>query len=202
MEADKRTIIVQEIELWRRNKLLPGQYCDFLLNLYRDEESEQRSKPARRAVTESHPLQWVLLFGIIGLISYVFLHFNLFPAALQIAIFLLALIGAFVWSIYLRERKPLVSAIVMGIGSFVMLVGGALWLQQHGLGDWSFLAIHLAVCAVLWGIFGISLRFPWLHLCGWVGLLLAYAVAVNRLLAPESLLVLQLCWLPGAILLG
>lgn len=202
MDQEKRIIIVKEIEQWRRNKLLPEQYCDFLLNLYRNEDTEQNRQPARQAIAESRPFQWLLLFGIIGMLGYVALHFSRFSVALQIAVFLFLVIGLFGISVYLRERKPLLSAVVIGIGSFLMLVGGSLWLQKNITAEWGALAVFLALCSGVWIVFGIVSRFPWLHLCGWIGIMLAYAVAVNRLLAPEGWLALQLAWLPGVVLLG
>ena len=36
--------IVKEIEHWQRSKLLPEQYCDFLLNLY----AGRRAKPSAK----------------------------------------------------------------------------------------------------------------------------------------------------------
>jgi hypothetical protein len=37
LDNEKRNLVVKEIEAWRRSKLLPEQYCDFLQNLYLDD---------------------------------------------------------------------------------------------------------------------------------------------------------------------
>lgn len=34
MNQDRKQIIVQELKYWKENKLLPSEYCDFLLALY------------------------------------------------------------------------------------------------------------------------------------------------------------------------
>ena len=38
MENPKKQIILNEILFWKQNKLLPEQYCDFLLKLYTEGE--------------------------------------------------------------------------------------------------------------------------------------------------------------------
>ena len=34
MDENRKQIIIKEIGYWKNNKLLPEQYCDFLLALY------------------------------------------------------------------------------------------------------------------------------------------------------------------------
>jgi hypothetical protein len=204
MDREKRMIIVNEIEHWQRSKLLPDHYCDFLLNLYRDPEvtrtvAEQERK---KAIINSHPLHWLLLFGATALICYVGLHFIAFHPLLQIGVFLAAVIGAHGASAYFRNRKPLLSYALFGIGAFVLLVGGALLLKANGSEDWGSVTVYVACCSVLWVAFGLVLRVPWIQLCGWSGLMLAYGVLLNRSLQPETWLLLELSWIPLAVLYG
>lgn len=204
MERDKRSIIVNEIEQWQRSKLLPDQYCDFLLNLYRD--SDQARSPTKQkrkqAIAESKPLYWMLIFGVVALLCYVSLYFNSFSPSLQIGIFIAAALTAHGVSAAFRQRKPLLSYVMFGAGAFVLLAGGAWLSQAGGIDDWGSTTFYIACCALIWIAFGLALRVPWIHLCGWAALLLVYAVAVNRLLQPESWLALQLCWVPLALLFG
>ena len=53
MDAEKRKMIVREIDHWRRSKLLPEHYCDFLMNLYVDESTP---KPASLMGCFTQPL--------------------------------------------------------------------------------------------------------------------------------------------------
>ncbi|WP_252508902.1 hypothetical protein [Paenibacillus peoriae] len=43
-QEKKRAILLHEIEHWRRSRLLPEQYCDFLSNLYREDEDPSQSQ--------------------------------------------------------------------------------------------------------------------------------------------------------------
>jgi hypothetical protein len=204
MDRERRTLIVNEIEYWRRHKLLPEQYCDFLLNLYRDpEDASFPSKQERaRSIAESSPLHWLLGFGTIASICYICLHFISFPPHLQIALLLFFVTATHAASIWLRERRPLLSYLFFGMGALALLAGGAYWLHAEGVDDWAALAGYVAFCACIWIVYGLMLRIPWVHFSGWAGLLLVYALTVHRVLAPASIWTLELCWVPLSFLFG
>lgn len=202
MDQAKRDIIVKEIEHWQRSKLLPDHYCDFLLNLYRDPGANEATirQARKRAIIESNPTIWFLIIGFVGLICYVALHFSGFSPLLQISIYIAAVISAHGASIFYRTRKPLLSYVLFGLGAFLLLFGGALMLQSGGEADAGTATFYIACCALIWIVFGLALNVPWIHLVGWIGMHLAYAAAIHRLVAPESWAALQLSWLPVAAL--
>jgi len=199
-------MIVKEIEHWQRSKLLPDQYCDFLLNLYRDPEAQGTivQQERKRAIVESNPLHWLLLIASIGLLCYVGLHFSLFPPLLQIGVFLAVVVATHGVSAYFRKRKPLLSYALFGVGAAALLAGGAFLLagDAGGSGGWGAPAFYMACCSIIWIAFGVALRVPWIHLCGWVVLMLVYSAAVNRVVMPEGWAALELCWVPLAGLFG
>ncbi|OQP05829.1 hypothetical protein B1690_12065 [Geobacillus sp. 46C-IIa] len=45
MNRRRRETIIREIEYWKRSRLLPEQYCDFLLALYTEGDGRPRSRP-------------------------------------------------------------------------------------------------------------------------------------------------------------
>jgi len=204
MDSERRSIIVQEIKHWKRSKLLPDQYCDFLLNLYRDPETDQVDEKSKRyrAITDGKPMYWLLLIGCIALICYISLHFSAFPPVLQIGILLTATIVCLGASAWFRDRKALLSHSLFGVGSLIMLMGGSLWLMARGENGWNALTAYVSCCSLIWVVLGLSLRMAWAHFCGWVGLYIGYAVLMNRLLDMDSWVSLQLGWLPLAFLFG
>lgn len=46
MNAQRKKIIMAEINYWKQNKLLPEHYCDFLLTLYTQGDHEQEISAA------------------------------------------------------------------------------------------------------------------------------------------------------------
>ncbi|WP_199618787.1 hypothetical protein [Paenibacillus alkalitolerans] len=205
MEREKRTIIVTEIEHWRRSKLLPEQYCDFLLNLYA-ESADIDVKPDRhcgkQAVLESNALQWVSLFGIVACICYVALHFSSFRPQLQIGLFVFGCVAPYVSAALIRRRKPLAANVSSGLGTALMLIAGPLLLRQMGWQEWVQTALYFSVCSLIWLGAGVGFRMSWLHFCGWLGLIVSYALVLNRLSVPGDWVTLELCWLPLSFLLG
>src|SRR5262249_42986070 len=134
---DKRKAIVAEIEAWRRGKLLPEQYCDFLINLYLDDLNERPKGmvgTAVRKIGQATGKQWLLTFGIFVLICVVVLHFSAFPLALQIGltgIVTAALIGL---AGKLRGRSPGRSMMLAGTGAAFLLGAGYSICRLH---DWT-----------------------------------------------------------------
>jgi hypothetical protein len=205
MEQERRMIIIREIEHWRRSKLLPEQYCDFLLNLYAESSADgtkSASNPRKRAVTESSALQWLAFFGGIACITYVVLHFNAFGKDLQIGIFAFAAIAPYILGIAIRHTRPFAANISIVVGTGVLLIAGPLLLRYLGWGEWYQTALYLTGCSLLWLGVGVGFRMPWLHFCGWMSLFLSYALLLNRLEVPDGWITLELCWLPLSFLFG
>lgn len=43
MDEKRKTIIIKEIMTWKENRMLPEQYCDYLLTLYTEGDHPQQS---------------------------------------------------------------------------------------------------------------------------------------------------------------
>ncbi|GJM72405.1 hypothetical protein HMSSN036_46210 [Paenibacillus macerans] len=76
LNQDKKAIILNEIEHWRRSRLLPEQYCDFLQNLYSDEpEGDSRSFFSLGQIQQGSWKLWSLSFGIISFFFFIVFYF-------------------------------------------------------------------------------------------------------------------------------
>ena len=48
MDEQRRQIIIKEIDFWKKNNMLPTQYCDYLSTIYsKDNEQEVNGKRRR-----------------------------------------------------------------------------------------------------------------------------------------------------------
>ncbi|MFD1953340.1 hypothetical protein ACFSL6_03885 [Paenibacillus thailandensis] len=211
MNEERRQIIVREIAHWRRNKLLPEQYCDFLFNLYAKPEdleaSTDESSPlsfgkALSAVQKATGKQWLFTIGIFTLISFVVLYFNAFHPVLQIAVVLVA-VAALLWlGRRIRVRQEAMGLSLIGIAMLVLVGGGSYMLGIHNLEEWGYQTGLILLCAVFWIVYGIMARIPIVHLCGWLTLSFVYATVLARYLPEAAWYETQLFWLPVSLLFG
>jgi len=209
MNQDRRQIIVKEIDHWRRSKLLPDQYCDFLLNLYADQDAIHTNKEqhhtvgkAIAAVQRATGAQWLLTFGTFTLISFVVLYFNEFHPLLQMAVVVSAVAVFLRIGQRLRVRNEAAGLAVTSTGMLLLLGGGLYMLNVHDIDQWVWKTALLAFCSLFWVVYGIAARIPVLHLCGWLAAILVYAWLLSRFMVNSKWYEIQLYWLPLACLFG
>ncbi|MFC7060658.1 hypothetical protein [Halobacillus seohaensis] len=71
---DHRTeIIVKEIYYWKQNKLLPAEYCNFLLALYTEGEEITEEASTNRIESNNNPLVYGYVSVILMLVPFSFL---------------------------------------------------------------------------------------------------------------------------------
>lgn len=211
MKAERRTIIVREIEHWRRSKLLPDHYCDFLLNLYADPvlapKSDNDEAPPQHlvgkaivAVSKATGKQWFLTIGILTLISFVVLYFSVFHPALQIAVILLGTFSLLWLGEKIRVNQAPIGFLSIFLGHLLLLSGGLFLIVQHGLEQWYWNFALIALCSFIWIVYGINRKLSLLHLCGWIAFLMAYAMLLHQLTTGQRWYEIQFYWLPLSLL--
>jgi len=211
MKAERRTIIVREIEHWRRSKLLPDHYCDFLLNLYADpvlapKSAEPDIQPqhlvgkAMMAVSRATGKQWFLTIGILTLISFVVLYFSVFHPVMQIGTLLLGTIILLRFGEKIRSSFAPIGFLSIFLGHLLLLSGGLYLIIQHELTAWYWNFFLIMACSLFWVIYGIKRKLSLLHLCGWLAFLMAYAMLLNELTTGQQWYEIQLYWLPLSVL--
>lgn len=197
-------MIVSEIEQWRRSRLLPEQYCDFLLNLYLDEGQEKTKSVlgiSSGAVKNSSGKLWLTIFGIIGLISFLGLHFTSFHFWMQTGI-----AGGFVSILYMlgaaqRNKHPVVSYLCFGLASVLLLLSGIYLLVLKDMAGTPVI-FYAAICSLVWILTGISARMPVFHFAGWIVLFLIYAIVLRHNIEDIDWIGLELSWVPVSLVLA
>ncbi len=202
MNLEKREIILREIQYWRRSKVLPEQYCDFLTNLYNDETEVKDSNPiSLRNLQQGSIKIWLFGFGIISLIFLISLYFSVFPWPLQLATALCVLIVCYGYSAVYRDRNNMISLVLAGVGS-VLTLGFGLWLiALHDLDPGFWRPLLIAGCGLLWIVLGFLLRISLLHFCGFAFWALLYAGFFGQQRPDASILELELLYLPLCVLM-
>lgn len=205
-QEKKRAILLHEIEHWRRSRLLPEQYCDFLSNLYREDEnpSQSQSHSSTGLLTylqNGHGIAWLLGFVIISCICLIGFYFTAFLLAMQIfsacAVTVICYGVAAVW----RSSEKSMSAMLSTLGSVIML-GSGVWIIQLHQGEPKFwFLVLVGLCGLVWCLVGLTLRISLLHYCGFIALLLVYAVLIGRYWPTASHVMLEGFWILHVALL-
>ncbi|WP_025683255.1 hypothetical protein [Paenibacillus maysiensis] len=205
-QEKKRAILLHEIEHWRRSRLLPEQYCDFLSNLYREDENPSQSQSHSSTglftyLRTGHGIAWLLGFVIISCICLIGFYFTAFPLAMQIfsacAVTGICYGVAAVW----RSSEKSMSAMLSILGSVIML-GSGVWIIQLHQGEPKFWVVVLVgLCGLVWCLVGLTLRITLLHYCGFIALLLVYAVLIGRYWPAASHVMLEGFWILHVALL-
>jgi len=156
MEEDKRKVIVSEIENWRRSKLLPEQYCDFLINLYLPERADSSNKHGSVSASKrinSNWKAWTPAVGVVSLFILLIISLNSFQLPLHVAI-----LGVFVCGVIWIATGIAAKKSTIHFAGWVLLLYAYGWFLQHSIGDFNWLGLQF--CWV-----PISLALIWL---GWL----------------------------------
>src|SRR5665647_123563 len=136
---EKRRMLILEIERWRKSKLLPEHYCDFLLNLYLEDYSDKLQASSgflgvsSAAIKNSNWKIWIFIFVVIALLSYSALNFTAFELPMQIGLSMLLLFSCYTVGSLQRSKEPLRAQIFFGVASLFLLFIGVFLLKLHGL---------------------------------------------------------------------
>ena len=202
MEQEKKAVILDEIDHWRKSRLLPKQYCDFLENLYADEHiHSRRGKSIIQKMQHGSRSIWFLVFGIISSICFIGLYFSAFPKSMQIGIAAISATGCYAAAAYFRKKGLMPWAhMCASAGSVILLAAGSviIHLQEADVQIW--VPVLIGVCSLSWCLVGYWLNMSLLHYCGLLGGAVLYAklAAYNR---PDlALLQTELLWIPLSVL--
>jgi len=205
MDPAKRKLILSEIERWRRGRLLPEQYCDFLRNLYLEGEDDPAPKGWRRykdrvSAVWKPPIGW-WLFGGFAFILLLSLYFTIFHPLLQTLLsFVLVslLIGI---GLHKRQASPLAGFAALGGGCLLALLLGLVTIRQYDAATPGTTVALVAACGVIWIGAGVAARIALLQLCGHFALILSYVWLIQSWHAEPGFWLLQLYLLPAGVLL-
>ncbi len=205
MDPVKRQTILSEIERWRNSKLLPEHYCDFLMNLYIDEQDAVKGKVARHsssASTRRNIWKSFLILGVISLFLVCSLYFTSFHPVMQIGISLFVIATLYGIGIVQRQKNNSTTAyICIGLASIILLYSGELILRINEWNSASAVISTIAFSGALWILIGTVARIGLLHCCGWILLAMAYTWLIQWFHPEPKWYVGQLYVIPVVVIL-
>jgi hypothetical protein len=174
MSNQRKQIIINEIAFWKKNKMLPEHYCDFLTSLYTEGQSEKAPliADAKQSIIVKEKKQMqrkFFLYPIIALLALIGLNYLPFDW-LAIAIGIVLGIVFAIYGIKLAVKKH-VAAPILHVSSALLLLVMSVKLATTYFAE-SNVAIYtvLSINSLLWVALGIWQRLIYFILAGGLGL--------------------------------
>lgn len=163
MNETRKKIIIQEIKYWKHTKLLPEQYCDYLLTLYSGGEEAITAQKSKRSL---HTPLW--MFTVLFFTTIFINYFTEIPIGLQITLTAIAIIlfGYFMYRYV--ETKLLYQLSLVGVALLTLV-------ESVNLMDYLFPNSNSALYAALfiqcgiWFIVGRKLNLLYFSISGVIG---------------------------------
>ncbi|MCA1009706.1 hypothetical protein [Halobacillus halophilus] len=179
MKENRLETIVNEIHYWKEHRLLPREYCDFLLALYTEGQKNSSDRDIEFMNSKRNPL--MLMISILTLIllplSFLVIYFTEMNLILQTG-----LLSTFVFTAFLTLRQvrstytgiyhiPLITGLLIGLLLFLNLVSSLSISSQWIYGMAS---LH----CLLWMGIGVRWRIHYLMISSVIGILFLCLAAV------------------------
>jgi hypothetical protein len=165
MNESRKQIIINEIIYWKKNRMLPEHYCDFLLALYTKgnglQDQSQKSRLRKN----------ILLLLILIPIGIFLFYFTELSLTLQIVFGLFLIIIGILLTLYSAKRGMLFQIpLIMTV--FLLLFVSVQITVIHISDDSFMLYIVLAINCFIWIFTGLKLKQIYFTISGTAGLLL------------------------------
>lgn len=177
MSLQRKQIIMNEISFWKKNKLLPEHYCDFLLALYAQGENngDEQTENSSKAVLAKKQKTKVILYTIVGLLTAILLA-SLFVAttAIFIPIILVAIaILSFLYiAIKLVKNKSVMTPLLFVFSALLLLaLSFKVWDIYFGDNPLLLIGLIFGNC-LLWLFSGLLMKLVYFSISGILGILL------------------------------
>lgn len=120
MKDNRKIIILKEIHFWKRNRLLPEQYCDYLIALYSEGEEVQEVKKNKKKIVSKETM-FSLLFLTIIILMIVITYITAISFRMQ-TLFLSFFVIILLASLYYFKKEKLDPMVIYITAAFVMLL--------------------------------------------------------------------------------
>ncbi|WP_332646896.1 hypothetical protein [Lysinibacillus sp. 54212] len=175
MSNQRKQIIVNEILFWKKNKMLPDHYCDFLMTLYTEGNNEQeeelgdpgqsiKAKEKRKNIGFfiALPLVAIVLLAIVYTVDIVWLA--AIPASLMT-------IACFIGAFYFAKKNKLLAPILQLCAALLLLGLTVKLCLTYFAGNHLVLYSALIINCVIWFLSGLKLKLTYFTISGALGIL-------------------------------
>ncbi|AJO22575.1 hypothetical protein QQ991_12015 [Weizmannia coagulans] len=171
MDDKRKQIIVNEIKMWKETKMIPQEYCDFLLAIYTEgnEANTRKQNGAGKSVKKQAAVS-VFILALIAIAVFV-IYFTELHFILQTMI-LTAFVGCLLFlGIHYANKEIFYPVFFVGAAIILLLL--SVFLNEKVFGNHRYtLYLLLFVNCGLWLIAGKAYKLLYFTLSGFLGLVI------------------------------
>ncbi|MFX3674410.1 MAG: hypothetical protein ACE3JQ_08185 [Paenisporosarcina sp.] len=177
LSTQRKEVILNEIQFWKKNTLLPAHYCDFLTALYSGGESEYEENEGNisNSILAKEKNKKRLFFSLILTLTFAIIVLLFTISTFGIIPILISLIFAFFLLVATLKlsRKKSVFVPILFISSALLILGLSfkIWLAYYPENPPILLGLVSANC-LMWLVSGFFLKLHYFTLSGAVGIVL------------------------------
>lgn len=168
MNSSRKEIIINEITYWKQHHMLPEHYCDFLLALYTEGETEASEKSYDKHLVKNSLIIFLALAAL-GLSVFV-IYFTEFNFVLQTMILTSFVVLLLLFGIYYSKKKYWYTFFYIGTAIELLLLSVFLNDKLFHNGAES-LCIMIIINCLLWILTGWKLKLYYFILSGIIGII-------------------------------
>lgn len=171
MDDQRKKIIVNEINYWKQNRMLPEHYCDFLLNLYT--EGITGAEPAaKKSRFELPRILTVFLLGLLSL-SVLLFYFTELSLILQMTIIILFGISSLISGIYLISNSYLKLIPLLATALILLII--TIQAAEISFPDNTYILYFVTIAnCLLWVIAGVKWKMISFKISGIAGIIILF----------------------------
>lgn len=177
MTNQRKQIIINEITFWKKNKLLPEQYCDFLMTLYTEGEYHNNNDEVKAVAKQSvkgKERQLIrlkyMVTPIIAIAIIIALYIMTNPLFLLIIAFLFSVI-CIGFAIYYAKKNAVLTPLLQLTGALVLLFATMKVCLHYYPGNDMALYVTLISNCTVWLLSGLLMKLTYFSIAGGLGLL-------------------------------
>jgi hypothetical protein len=170
MNQQRKEIILKEIEYWKKNRLLPEQYCNYLLTLYSEGEhqtSKDKTRFTFRLITILSVL-FIFLLPAALLVNY----FTEMSFGLQTTINFILLAISITFTMFYNKKNPVCHIVFMVLAFLIFFVATIEVADNFFPTNIFILGGIIVFHCLLWFLFGKRFQLTYLKISGLIGFVL------------------------------
>lgn len=176
MENQRKKIIINEILFWKKNKLLPDQYCNFLMTLYSEGEEVELNTDVgpNKALKAKEQQKRRTMYVLFAVLAAVLLSVPFFVSKFSgVIIGIIGIVGiSLMISAFILAKKNKLMALILQVIAALLVFGvsvkfGNAYFEQNNL----VLYLLLIANCLLWLVSGLTMKLLYFTLSGILGLM-------------------------------